>query len=302
MGAMWAMTHARMTDPFTVRSLCEWPMLLALLAMFGLAMFCAALVPAGPESESAPAELWITIRVLSLVALVLAPLRFLVAIASMAGTGLAQAAALTPEVIGQTHFGKIWLASATLLLMLVAAAWVPIRSRQWAALIALGAAAILALHATVSHAIDYGAPAIAVYFVHEAAAALWIGAVAGLWFMSRLGAQRWAACGTLVTRVSRLCGWCVAALVISGVYIAWCGLGLSLDHLLYSAYGRTLIWRVSLFAILVATGAYNRYALVPHFDDASTRGALIESVRVECFLMAAVVAFAVLLANTPPSH
>jgi putative copper export protein len=120
--------------------------------------------------------------------------------------------------------------------------------------------------------------------------------------MARRGAQRWAACGLVVNRVSRLCGWCVAALVISIVYIAYRVLGLNLDHLPYSAYGRTLIGKVSVFGILVAIGGYNRYWLVPQFGDASARDGLLGSVRVECFLMDAVLAFAVLLANTPPLH
>jgi len=299
---MDAMAHVRLTDPLTLRSLCEWPVLIALLAVFGLAAFRAAVVPADAELESAPAELWTAIRVLLLIALAMAPLQFLTAVASMAAVPAAQALALTPQVMWQTRFGKISLANAIVLLMLAATAFARRHSRVCAALIAAGAAAALAVHAAAGHAVDYGIAAIAVYFVHEAAAGLWIGALAALYFLSRRTTRCWAACGPLVGRVSRLCGWCVAVLVASGVYIAWCGLGLSLDHLLYSAYGRTLLGKMSLFAILLAAGAYNRYWLVAQFNHAPARKALIRSVRAECLLMAAVVGLAVLLANTPPSH
>ena len=44
------------------------------------------------------------------------------------------------------------------------------------------ACALLLLISFASHAIDRGTVAIIIYFIHEVAAALWIGAVLGLWF------------------------------------------------------------------------------------------------------------------------
>jgi copper resistance protein D len=303
MGPMGEMTHAGGAwNPFSARVCCEIPMLIALLVVFGLAAFAAAVLPPRSELDSAPAQLWTTMRLLSLVALLLAPLQLLTETASMAGTTVAQALPLASEVIRQTHFGSVWVASAPLLLALAAAAWIPGRSRSRAWLIALIGGSLLALHALITHAIDFGKPAIALYAVHEAGAALWAGALLGLVFMAMRGDLGRAAAAVVIRRVSRLAGWCVAGLILSGVYIAYRSLGFNLDHLLYSAYGRTLIAKVSLFGILVALGGYNRYWLVPKSTDVPARRALMRSVGVECLLMAGVLVLAVLLANTPPSH
>jgi copper transport protein len=202
----------------------------------------------------------------------------------------------------QTRFGSVWIASAPILLVLVGAAWIPGRSRRRAGLIASIAAILLALRTLASHAIDFGAAATVLYFVHEAAAGLWGGALMGLWFTARSDDIEAPQAALIIRRVSRLAGWCVAGLVISGIYIGYCALGLNLDHLLYSAYGRTLVAKVTVFAIVAATGGYNRYWLVPRVNAASVRGELIESVQIECILMLAVLALAVLLANTPPAH
>jgi putative copper resistance protein D len=298
MGAMGKLAHGGMADPFTVRSLCEWPMLTALLAAFGIAVFAAVVLPAESELDALPVSLWSALRGLTLVALVMALPQLLIVVAAMTGTVFAQSLPLTPEVLRQTHFGRVWLASLPPLLLLTVAAWIPGQSRGRAGLIALAGAAVLVLRAPVSHAIDYGVAAMVLYFVHEAAAGLWGGALVGLW----MTAPEMPGGEQIVKRVSRLCGWCVAMLVISGSYLAYRALGFSLDHLLYSAYGRMLIAKLSVFAILVATGGYNRYWLVPQFGIASARNALIQSVRVECFLILGVFALAVLLANTPPSH
>jgi putative copper export protein len=302
MGTMGEMAHAgSMADPFTARTLCEWPMLTALLLVFGLAAFSAAIVPS-QSSLSEPSGIWNAVRGLALVVLILAPLQLLTAVASMAGTVFAQALPLAPEVVRQTRFGNIWLASALLLVALAAVAWIPWRPRWRASLVGLTGAALLALRALVSHAIDFGTLAITFYFVHEAAAGLWGGALLGLSFMAGRGDMERPAAALVVRRVSRLAGWCVAALVASGAYIAYCALGLNLDHLLYSAYGRTLIAKVAVFGMLVALGGYNRYRLLPRLSAMPVRSELIRSVRIECLLMAAVLVLAVLLANTPPAH
>jgi hypothetical protein len=46
-------------------------------------------------------------------------------------------------------------------------------------------------------------------------------------------------------------------LILSGVNTAYRSLGFNLDHLLYSAYGRTIIAKVSVFGVLIALGGYD---------------------------------------------
>jgi hypothetical protein len=103
--------------------------------------------------------------------------------------------------------------------------------------------------------------------------------------------------------VSKLAFWSVIALVITGIYTAYNGLGFDLYHLLFSAYGRTLIAKVIVFIGIVAIGAYNRYWLVPNIGDPAAREILLRNVWLEfVILLSAVAGLATLLANTPPAH
>jgi putative copper resistance protein D len=301
MAPMGTMAHGGPADPFTVRNLCQLIALAALLLALGLGAFASAVVPA-KTAESIPAQLWIALRSCSLAALIMAPLQLLTAAAAMADTGLAQSLPLAPEVLRRTNFGMVWIAGIPLLLLLNAAVWWPGSSRTRAGVAAVLAAALLALHALVSHAIDFGSAAIICFFLHQTAAALWSGALVGLALLAWRGTFDSPATHMIVTRTSRLAGWCVALLVPTGIYVAYCALGLNLDHLLYSAYGRTLMLKVWVFGVALLLGGYNRYWLVPHISHSSVRNELMQSVCVECLLVVAVFALAVLLANTPPSH
>ncbi len=300
---MGFMAHAgRWADPFTARTLCEFVLLTALLMVFGLAAFIAAVMPAQVEWLPAARRLWIIVRASSLTALVMAPITVISGAAAMAGTRFIDGAALLPKVIERTRFGSVWLAAAPILVLIAAAAWIAPASRRRAAAIALAAAGMLAARSFVSHAIDFGPAAVLCYFIHQAAAGLWGGALLGLLIASAQRGVEPAAGNAIAWRVSRLAGWSVAVLVTSGLYLAYRALGLNLDHLLYSAYGRTLVAKVTVFGLLAGLGGYNRYQLLPRLEAPSMRARLINSVRVECAAMLAVAALAVLLANTPPSH
>ena len=89
----------------------------------------------------------------------------------------------------------------------------------------------------------------------------------------------------ITQRVSRLSGWCVAILVISGACIAYNTMGLGSNHLVFSAYGQTLVAKVSVFAVIAGIGGYNRFRLVPTIGSASARHVLLRNVGVECLLM-----------------
>jgi hypothetical protein len=76
---------------------------------------------------------------------------------------------------------------------------------------------------------------------------------------------------TLLGAFSKLAFWSVFAIVISGIYTAYNGLEFDLYHLLFSAYGRTLIAKVAVFAAVLAIGGYKRYWLVPKVSDSTAR-------------------------------
>ncbi len=298
---MGAMAHSALGAPPLIRTACELVILTALLLILGLATFAAAIISKSAQ-HPVSAQFRAPLLLLSIAALAAVPLQLLSASAAMAGTGMEQCFALTPEVLCQTSFGLAWIVSLPLLMILTAAAWSISGSRRPVLLIAAIAATLLAVHAAISHAIDFGAVAVISYFIHETAAALWSGALLGLVLVWRGGVLDDASGRLIVVRTSGLAGWSVAALIASGLYLAYCALGLNLDHLLYSAYGRTLIVKVTIFGIAALVGGYNRYWLVPCAGVPSARSELMRTVKVELLLILGVFALAVLLANTPPSH
>jgi putative copper resistance protein D len=214
-----------------------------------------------------------------------------------------QALSLLPTVITATQVGRVWACFLPATGLLLAGAFLP----QWHSFstIVLLALAILLLlfDALSSHATDKGLMAVAVYFVHEIAAGLWIGALLGLWMVARHGqaSERWVEAAA--RRVAQLAAWCVLALVLTGAYSAYATLGLHLSPLLFSTYGHTLIAKGVVFGMVLALGAYNRYWLVPEVKTSMAREALLRNVGVESLLLlVGVLALASLLANTPPAH
>ena len=132
---------------------------------------------------------------------------------------------------------------------------------------------------------------------------LWIGALFTLWTVARRGNPPDIWVERAARRVSKVAFWSVIALVITGTYTTYNGLGFDMYRLLFSVYGRTLIAKVVIFAGVLAVGAYNRYWLVPKITEPTARDALLRNVQIESLiLMLAVVGLASLLANTPPAH
>jgi putative copper export protein len=103
-------------------------------------------------------------------------------------------------------------------------------------------------------------------------------------------------------RVSRVAGWSVAMLALTGVASAFYALGWHLELLIYSLYGRTLLWKLATAGAVILVGGYNRFQLMPAVSETSAPSLLIRNVTVECVLLAAVLAWSAVLANTPPPH
>ncbi|HJU11995.1 MAG TPA: CopD family protein, partial [Candidatus Binataceae bacterium] len=79
-------------------------------------------------------------------------------------------------------------------------------------------------------------------------------------------------------------------------------IGLNAGRLLYTVYGRTLLIKLGLFAVVLCIGAYNRYRLVPAAAFAGSRRLLLRNVSLESVLLIGVLGLAALLGNTPPPH
>lgn len=290
--------------PLYGRALLEWPLVLAVIAVFGtvaFALFCAPFDDAYNEAiVRTLSPLW---RVLAVVAVLVAPLVLLDSTAEMAAVSWWEAIPLVPDVTIHTHVGRVWAGCLPATVLLLAGAFLPQRHAIRPIVLLALATLLLLCNALSSHATDKGLLAVAVYFVHESAAGLWVGALLGLWVVVRHGKapERWVE--DAARRVSQLAAWCVLALVLTGAYTAYDALGLNISQLLFSVYGRTLLAKVVVFGVVLALGAYNRYWLVPEVKAPRSREALLRNVGVESLiLLVGVLALAALLANTPPVH
>lgn len=287
-----------------LRPLIEWPLVAALIGVFGTAVLVLSSSEEGYYDlrQSVPLllPLW---RIAALILLVTAPCMMLDVSAKMAGVSWKEAVPLFTEVLIETHAGHVWQWYLPALLAIVVAAFIPLReSVRVAGLLGLSAL-IIFLQAELSHATDKGLFAVIVYFLHAAAAGLWFGALLAFWIVARRGAPPSEWVGRAALKVSRIAGWAVTILIVTGMYTAYHGLGFDLYHLLYSAYGRTLLAKVAVFSLVLPIGAYNRYRLIPDIGVASAQKSLLRNVGIESLILAVgVLGLAAVLANTPPAH
>ena len=280
-----------------------WPLVGAQVLIFGTTAFALFAAPravvTGDVSARSLVVLW---RVLALIVLVMSPLRLWSIGAGMADSTFREVLPSMPQIMRETFAGRVWTWRLATALLLALVAWIPTPGRLATALMFVISVALLALQSVTSHAVDKGAFAITIHFMHQAAAGMWIGALVSLLigaFYGHAGAD-WLRSAT--SRVSQIAGWSVAALLVTGVIRAWEVLGVQLDLLVNSIYGRTLLWKVGTAGTVILIGGYNRYRLVGSVGESSARASLIRNVAVECALLAVVLGWSVILANTPPPH
>jgi copper transport protein len=117
-----------------------------------------------------------------------------------------------------------------------------------------------------------------------------------LWFALRTGGGE----GTL-ERFSRVIPVPLALLAASGLWLAYAQLG-DAAALWSTDYGRVLIGKLILVALLLAFAAANRYRLVPRFHAGTGNAAanLRRSIGVELAIAAAILALVALWRFTPP--
>jgi putative copper export protein len=280
-----------------------WPLVGSQMLIFGTTAFALFAAPrdvvAGDLSRRSLVVLW---RVLALIVLVMSPLRLLSVAAGMADSTFREVLPSMLQIMRETFAGRVWTWRLATALLLALVAWIPASGRLATAVMFVISMALLGFQSVTSHAIDKGAFAISIHFVHQVAAGMWIGALVSLLIAATYGhaGADWLRSATL--RVSTIAGWSVAALIVTGAIRAWEALGLQLDLLVNSIYGRTLMWKVGTAATVILIGGYNRYRLVGSVGESSARAALIRNVAVECVLLAVVLGWSVVLANTPPPH
>jgi putative copper resistance protein D len=249
--------------------------------------------------------------------------------ASMSGTPLAVAfnRQTLDVVVRETLFGRIWLVRLGLSLLLSAALWFAWRQqpRRQGPILKIGGtllagayAATLAWtgHAAADAGVDHYLH-LASDAVHLLAAGAWVGALPGLISLLKHAGdvarpQRFARAVSATRRFSTLGMVSVSALVVTGLVNAWYLVG-SVPALLETDYGRLLLWKVLLFAMMLTLAAINRLHLTPQLATATptligalSRNALARLRRNTLLEMAAGVAVVGIVAGlglaTPAAH
>jgi copper resistance protein D len=260
----------------------------------------------------------------------------------MSGGRLAELNVTLPVVLLQTHFGVVWLARLGFVGLLglvwgLGLATAP--QSQRAIFLSLSAAMAIAMTTSLSgHAADWGdlTMPVLIDWIHLVAVSIWIGGLFTFGFLS----QRFAATpGTeeearglaaIGRPFSRMAAYCVFTLLVAGLFNAWLQVG-SLQTLVTTSYGVTLLAKVFLVGLALGLAAVNRYYFLPLLRDpvgarhrllvktigrfggawlvgagrdhvARIRHRLRQFMRLEWILIIAALACAALLTHLPPAR
>jgi len=218
-------------------------------------------------------------------------------VAAMSGLPLIEAVheGMVAVVLTQTQFGIVAGARAAIAALLAACLWCA-GTHDGARRGALAAAAVLlASLAWTGHAAGTigwrGVPHVLADALHLLAAGAWIGGLLPLWLLlasaRRSHDDRWTEFAHAATRRFSLMGMAsVAALVATGLFNAWILVG-SFPALLNTEYGRLLVAKLALFAIMLGLAVVNRLYLTPRLAQpsgplqAQALGGLIRNSAVE---------------------
>ena len=277
---------------------------------FGLVVRPAAARRAGALSTLAEAArrlpaLGIAFGVALLIA---AGLRLLAQSAAMHGTEEALDPWLVWTMMSQTRWGIAWLLQLGAAVLAVFGFAVLRRRRAAGWTLALTSAVVAALSASLSgHAAAVpGATVLAVASdsLHVLAAGGWLGTLLVLVAVGIPTALRAApterghAVAAMVNAFSPLALACAAGVAITGVVGAWLHVG-GLDALATSTYGRTLLLKLGVLSLVVATGAYNWRRVRPTVTEERGALRLQRSAWAELAVAVVVLAVTAVLVATP---
>jgi copper resistance protein D len=251
-----------------------------------------------------------------LTALLSALLWFWLEVASMGGLALTSAFSATEwqKVLFETQFGRVW----QLRLSVIAVAFALVASglardeirRGLIQVLWLLSVVLLVSLAWISHAAAAKVQPLGLLgdALHLCAAGAWIGGFAPLAMFltrARLSPSISRLAAPVLQRFSTLSLCCVSALILSGISNSWQLVG-SIPALFTTPYGRLLLFKLTLFGILIGFGTRNRFLIKTKLRAGPAGSNFISELRrnviCEACLGAAVLAIVAWLGVTPPAR
>jgi copper transport protein len=235
-----------------------------------------------------------------------------IAVQGVVASGLGLARAVEPSLFDDvlhTRFGEVQLLRIVLLIVAIPALVALTNTRRrparpWPVVASLLGAALLVTPGLSGHASTQGSAAagIPLDLAHMASAALWVGGIvvlAALSIRTPSAGERPVEVASLARRFSPLAVGAVIAVVATGVVQSLRLVG-SWYALTSTTFGRTLVVKVLLVAVLVVLGAVSR-----HLARSSAEGptaALRRSLLAEVAVVVAVVVATTLLIDSAPAR
>lgn len=223
------------------------------------------------------------------------------------------------SVLADTDFGNDWIARFVLLVLfaglLCASDFSTRGPSAWKSVTAIAVAACLvgslafAGHAAATTG-SVGLVHLSADILHLVAAAAWTGALVPLAILlgaARRNAESAAIAHEAAVRFSALGMASVGTLAVTGIINSWFLVG-SVAALFGTPYGRLLLAKVALFAIMLAFAAVNRLRLTPRLGQAGNAAVAAEALRrlrrnslAEAALGGIIIAIVGVLGTLPPA-
>jgi copper transport protein len=162
-----------------------------------------------------------------------------------------------------------------------------------------GMVAVVASFALDGHSVDTGFIGRIASMTHVVAGGVWFG---GLVLMSDTLMRRWKAgvdpeAAFMAVRFSRVAAASLTIAAIAGVVLAWTIVDAP-SEILMTAWGRLLVLKVALVAVVATIGAYNHFRVVPGIShDEGDRNATIlrRTTRIESAILVGVLGVTAIL-------
>lgn len=210
-------------------------------------------------------------RTAAIAALLSGSLAFWIHCALMSESSLIDAGPAVRSMLAETEFGRAWAIGAVLMLYVTVVSFFPWAGRgfsfQLILWLALAGFALSRSHS--GHPVDAGAFSLPVWadWLHLLAISAWVGVVwvaafvvtPGLTVAPHSDHQNGA---SFIQSLSNTATYALVALVVTGAYNGWRGVGTP-SNLLDSPYGQLLLVKLGLVIVAVALGGHNRFFEMP---------------------------------------